>query len=266
MIAFFGRETAKRLVGDGVRADLLVANNVMAHVPNLNDFIGGMKIVLAPQGVVTVEFPHLLNLMKEVQFDTIYHEHFSYFSFCTANSVFAAHGLRLFDVEKLSTHGGSLRIYGCHADAHHAEAPEVADLLAEERAYGLDGPDAYRGFEEKVRKVKRNLLSFLIEAKESGKSVVGFGAAAKGNTLLNFCGIGTEFIDYVVDSNPHKQGLFLPGSRIPICEPAMIRNTRPDYILILPWNLADEIIGSNGFVSEWGGQFVVPIPETRIVG
>lgn len=266
MIAFFGRELARRIVGDGVKADLLVANNVMAHVPNLNDFIGGMKIVLAREGVVTVEFPHLLNLMREVQFDTIYHEHFSYFSFMTAQSVFAAHGMRLFDVEKLSTHGGSLRIYGCHADAAHPTTENVDALLQEERDAGLDGLPAYTGFERKVRAVKRSVLSFLIRAQEEGKSVVGFGAAAKGNTLLNYCGVGPELVDYVVDSNPHKQGLYLPGSRIPIFAPGRIRETRPDYVLILPWNLAHEITAAHGYVAGWGGKFVVPIPEVRILG
>ena len=266
MIAFFGRETAKRLVGDGVKADLLVANNVMAHVPNLNDFVGGMKMVLAPQGVITVEFPHLLNLIEQVQFDTIYHEHFSYFSFLTAEAVFAAHGMRLFDVEKLSTHGGSLRIYGCHAEADHAATENVDAMIREERAAGLDDISAYNGFGEKVRAVKRNLLQFLIDAKNEGKTVVGYGAAAKGNTLLNYCGIGPEFIDYVVDANPHKQGLYLPGSRIHICAPARIEETKPDYVLILPWNLADEIVAANDGIAGWGGRFVVPIPEVRFVG
>lgn len=266
MVAFFGRETAKRLVGNGVRADLLIANNVMAHVPNLNDFIGGMKIVLAPQGVVTVEFPHLLNLMNEVQFDTIYHEHFSYFSLITASAVFAAHGMRLFDVEKLPTHGGSLRIYGCHEDARHETTENVTALLAEEHDAGLDGNEAYSGFEDRVRRVKRSLLRFLTAAKDDGRSVVGYGAAAKGNTLLNYCGIGREFIDYVVDANPHKQGLFLPGSRIPICAPKRIRETRPDYVLILPWNLEDEIVAANADIATWGGRFVVPIPDVRVIG
>ncbi len=266
MVAFFGRETAKRLVGNGVRADLLIANNVMAHVPNLNDFIGGMKIVLAPQGVITVEFPHLLNLMREVQFDTIYHEHFSYFSFLTAQAVFEAHGMRLFDVERLSTHGGSLRIYACHAEAKHETTANVADVVTEECEAGLDGVDAYSGFEAKVRKIKRSLLRFLVDAKDAGKSVVGYGAAAKGNTLLNYCGIGPEFIDYVVDANPHKQGLYLPGSHIAIHAPERIAETRPDFILILPWNLQDEIVAANAKVASWGGKFVVPIPETRIVG
>lgn len=265
MVAFFGRETARRLLGNGVRADLLIANNVMAHVPNLNDFIGGMKIVLAPQGVVTVEFPHLLNLMNEVQFDTIYHEHFSYFSFMTAKAVFSAHGMRLFDVEKLPTHGGSLRIYGCHQDAGHETTDNVAALLAEESDAGLDRVEAYSGFEDRVRRVKRSLLRFLTEAKDEGRSVVGYGAAAKGNTLLNYCGVGPEFIDYVVDANPHKQGLFLPGSRIPICAPNRIRETRPDYVLILPWNLEDEIVAENADIATWGGRFVVPIPDVRVI-
>ncbi|MEX2453342.1 MAG: class I SAM-dependent methyltransferase [Rhodospirillaceae bacterium] len=265
MVAFFGRETAKRLVGNGVKADLLVANNVMAHVPNLNDFVGGMKLVLAPKGVVTVEFPHLLNLIREVQFDTIYHEHFSYFSFMTANAVFAAHGMRLFDVEKLPTHGGSLRIYGCHADADMETHESVTALLEEERAGGLGDSAAYAGFEEKIRAVKRSLLRFLIDAQESGRSVAGYGAAAKGNTLLNYCGIGPELVEYVVDANPHKQGLYLPGSHIPVHAPERIGETRPDYILILPWNLQEEIVSANAHVAGWGGRFVVPIPEVRIL-
>ena len=265
MVAFFGRETARRIVGDGVKADLLIANNVMAHVPNLNDFVGGFKIILAPEGVVTVEFPHLLNLIHENQFDTIYHEHFSYFSFLTAQSIFAAHGMRLFDVEKLSTHGGSLRIYGCHVDAGHRATENVDNLVAEETAAGLNEIGTYSGFEKRVHTVKCSLLSFLLRAKTSGKSVAAFGAAAKGNTLLNYCGVGPEFIEYVVDSNPHKQGLYLPGSRIPIFPPEHIRETRPDYILILPWNLADEIVTSNAYARDWGAQFVVPVPETRVI-
>lgn len=264
MISFFGRETARRIVGNGVKADLMVANNVMAHVPNLNDFVGGFKVLLAPEGVITVEFPHLLNLMRENQFDTIYHEHFSYFSFLTAESLFAAHGLRIFDVEKLTTHGGSLRIYGCHTDARHETTSHVEDLLSEERDAGLDDIAAYNGFEEKVHAVKWGLLSFLLRAKEQRKTVAAFGAAAKGNTLLNYCGVGPEFIEYVVDSNPHKQGLYMPGSRIPIYAPDHIRETRPDYVLILPWNLADEIASGHDYISSWGGRFVVPIPDVRI--
>jgi len=266
MTSFFSRETARRIVGDGVKADLLVANNVMAHVPNLNDFIGGFKIVLAPEGVVTVEFPHLLNLMNENQFDTIYHEHFSYFSFLTAEALFAAHGLRIFDVEKLTTHGGSLRIYGCHTNGKFKMTAHVGDLVAEERAAGLDDIATYSGFEKKVHKVKWGVLSFLLRAREQRKTVAAFGAAAKGNTLLNYCGVGPEFIDYVVDSNPHKQGLFMPGSRIPIYAPDHIHATKPDYVLILPWNLASEITTTHSYIKNWGGQFVVPIPEVRIVG
>ena len=265
LVAFFGRDTAKRIAGDGAKADLLIANNVLAHVPNLNDFVAGFRRVLAPEGVVTVEFPHLLNLILDRQFDTIYHEHFSYFSFLTAQSVFAAHGLRLFDVEKLNTHGGSLRIYACHADASHHTTDNVANLLDEENNAGLNSIETYDGFEKQVHHVKWSLLSFLLKAKEQQKSVVAFGAAAKGNTLLNYCGVGTEFIEYAVDSNPHKQGLYLPASRIPIYAPERIRETQPDYILILPWNLSDEIINASGYVRSWGGKFVVPIPETRVV-
>ena len=265
MVSFFGRDTARRIVGNGVKADLLIANNVMAHVPHLNDFVGGFKIVLAAEGVVTVEFPHLLNLINESQFDTIYHEHFSYFSFLTAQSIFAAHGMRLFDVEKLSTHGGSLRIYGCHTDAAHRETENVKSLIDEEQAAGLNQISTYSGFEQKVHNVKASLLSFLLQARRDRKTVAAFGATAKGNTLLNYCGVGPEFIEYVVDSNPHKQGLYLPGSRIPIHPPEHIRETKPDYILILPWNLADEISTSHAYAREWGAEFVVPVPETRIV-
>lgn len=264
-VAFFGRSTARQLVAEGRAADLLVGNNVLAHVPDLNDFVDGLRIALKPDGVLTMEFPHLLRLMERNQFDTIYHEHFSYFSFLAVERIFAAHGLTLFDVEELPTHGGSLRIYGRHTEPGLKQDRRVQDLHLREVAAGLDRPEAYEGFVERVKAVKRGLLSFLIKAKDDGKSVAAFGAAAKGNTLLNYCGIGTDMVDYVADSSPHKQGLFLPGSRIPIVEPGRIRETRPDFLLILPWNLADEIIAANEFIRDWGGRFVVPIPALKVI-
>jgi 2-polyprenyl-3-methyl-5-hydroxy-6-metoxy-1,4-benzoquinol methylase len=265
-VAFFGTETAKKLVAEGKAADLLLGNNVLAHVPDLNDFVHGLQIALKPGGVITMEFPHLLQLMRENQFDTIYHEHFSYFSFLTVQKVFAHHGLRIFDVDQLPTHGGSLRIYACHSGlAAHANTDRVEALLQTERAAGLDSLDAYRDFSERVKNVKRRLLAFLIEAKEAGKSVVGYGAPAKGNTLLNYCGVRTDFIDYTVDRSPHKQGRALPGVHIPILSPDKIRETKPDYVLILPWNLRDEVMSQMAHVREWGGQFVVPIPELTVL-
>ncbi len=263
-IAFFGRDTARALAADGMRADLIAANNVLAHVPDLNDFVAALPMVLADDGVITVEFPHLLTLIEENQFDTIYHEHFSYFSFLTARKVFAAHGLRVFDVDEIPSHGGSLRVYVCHDGAGHRETRAVGALGGREIDAGLTRIATYEGFGEKVKDVKRKLLGFLIGAKSDGKSIVGYGAAAKGNTLLNFCGIRGDFIDYVVDANPHKQGLYLPGTRIPILSPDHICETRPDYLLILPWNLRGEIMDTCAYISEWGGRFVVPIPEVRV--
>jgi SAM-dependent methyltransferase len=265
-VRFFGTETARALVQEGRRADLLLGNNVLAHVPDLNDFVKGMKIVLSPGGLITMEFPHLLRLMEENQFDTIYHEHFSYFSFLTVVRVFGSHGLRLFDVQQLPTHGGSLRIFATHAENQtHKETHAVAALLEEERAAGLGGLAAYADFSQRVRNTKRGLLKFLIQAKEQGKKIVGYGAPAKGNTLLNFCGVGPDIIDYTVDRSPHKQDHFLPGSRIPIFHPDKVRETRPDYLLILPWNLEAEIKQQMAHIREWGGQFVIPIPEVKVV-
>ena len=263
-IAFFGRNTARNLVEAGTRADLIVANNVLAHVPDLNDFVAALRVLLVEDGVITVEFPHLLKLIEEAQFDTIYHEHFSYFSLLTATAVFAAHGLCVFDVDELPTHGGSLRLYAGHAGGPHPVSDAVAALCARETAAGLGRIETYEGFGERVKEVKRKLLSFLIGAKADGKSLVAYGAAAKGNTLLNYCGVRGDFIDYVVDANPHKQGLYLPGTRIPILAPERIRETRPDYLLILPWNLSDEIMEACAYIREWGGRFVVPIPEVRV--
>jgi hypothetical protein len=263
LVRFFGTETARDLVAQGTRADLLVGNNVLAHVPDLNDFVEGLRILLAPQGVLTMEFPHLLRLLDEDQFDTIYHEHYSYFSFLAVRKVFAAHGLDLFDVEELPTHGGSLRIYARHTGQGPA-GERVADLLAREQAAGLGSLDAYRSFGPRVERLKRGFLRFLIQTREEGKSIVGYGAPAKGNTLLNYCGVRTDFLDYTVDRSPHKQGRYLPGTRIPILSPDRIRETRPDYVLILPWNLKEEVMEQMSDVRSWGGRFVVAVPEVRV--
>jgi 2-polyprenyl-3-methyl-5-hydroxy-6-metoxy-1,4-benzoquinol methylase len=266
LVKFFGTDTADALVADGRRADVLLGNNVLAHVPDINDFVRGMARLLSANGVITMEFPHLLRLMAENQFDTIYHEHFSYLSFMTVTRIFAAHGLRLFDVQQLPTHGGSLRIFATHAGANtHRESPAVATLLEEERAAGLDQPTTYETFDAQVRRTKRRLLNFLIEAKDQGKSIAAYGAPAKGNTLLNYCGIASDMIDFTVDRSPHKQNRFLPGSHLPIREPDAIRDARPDYVLILPWNLRDEIVRQMSYVADWGGQFVVPIPEVMVL-
>ena len=263
---FFGVKTAKELAASGLQADLLLGNNVLAHVPDVNDFVAGMKIALKRDGVITMEFPHLLQLMANNQFDTIYHEHFSYFSFVTVERIFAKHGLALFDVEELPTHGGSLRIYARHAENDKpAENANVESLRKREIGAGMTALATYEKFSENVRATKRNLLDFLIRVKREGKSVVGYGAPAKGNTLLNYCGIRTDFLDYTVDRSPHKQGLFLPGTRIPVHAPDRIRQTRPDYILILPWNIKDEIIEQMSHVREWGGKFVVPIPRVEVI-
>ncbi len=265
-VGFFGTELAHELVDEGVRADLLLGNNVLAHVPALNDFVAGMEVLLAPDGVITMEFPHLLQLMRHNQFDTIYHEHFSYFSFTTVRAVFAHHGLRMFDVDQVPTHGGSLRIFACHTDSSaHETTPRVDALLADEHEAGLDRLDGYAGFPEQVRRTKRALLRFLIDAKESGASVAAYGAPAKGNTLLNYCGVRSDLIDFTVDQSPHKQGRFLPGTHLPIHAPAHIAEAKPDYLLILPWNLRDEIVADMSVVRSWGGRFVVPIPEVTVL-
>ena len=266
LVKFFGVETARALAEQGRRADLLLGNNVLAHVPDLNDFVAGIKILLKTDGVVTMEFPHLLRLMQGNQFDTIYHEHFSYFSFLTVQKVFAKHGLILFDVQQLETHGGSLRIFAKH-DARSSKpiSPSVESLLEEERGQGLDKLHVYAEFAEKVRSTKRKLLQFLIDAKSAGKSIAAYGAPAKGNTLLNFCGIRSDFIDYMVDLSPHKQGMFLPGTHIPIYAPERVMKTKPDYLLILPWNIKDEIMKQMAEIRSWGGKFVLPIPEVKVV-
>jgi hypothetical protein len=265
-VKFFGRKTATEVAQEYGRADLLLGNNVLAHVPDINDFVGGMSVLLKQGGVITMEFPHLLKLMDENQFDTIYHEHFSYLSFTTVEKIFAHHGLRLFDVDQIPTHGGSLRIYGCHAkDETHPNTLAVQQLRQEEAARGLTGLAAYGAFERLVKETKRKLLSFLIDVRQQGKSIVGYGAPGKGNTLLNYCGIRTDFLDYTVDRSPHKQGRYTPGTHIPIVDPERIRATRPDYVLILPWNLQSEITKQHSYIKEWGGRFVVPIPTVKVL-
>jgi len=265
MTTMFRTEVARELAAAGTRADLLCGANVLAQVSDLNDFVAALKILLKPRGVVTIEFPHLMRLMEENQFDTIYHEHFSYFSLLTAERILAAHGLTLFDVEELTTHGGSLRIYARHVeDEGKPVGARVLELRAREEIGGFTRLDRYASFGEQVKETKRKLLDFLITAKRQGKSVAGYGAPGKGNTLLNYCGIRTDFLDYTVDRSPHKQGKFLPGTRVPIFHPEKIRETRPDYVLILPWNLRDEIIEQMSHIREWGGQFVVPIPEVKV--
>ena len=264
IVKFFGVETAQELVASGKQADLLAANNVIAHVPDLNDFVAGMKILLKPEGVITVEFHHLLNLITKSQFDSIYHEHFSYFSLLSMEKVMAAHGLKVFDVEEISTHGGSLRVYACHQESSREICGGVTEVKDKEIAAGLTRMETYLAFGEKVKATKRQLLSFLIEAKNQGKSIVGYGAPAKAITLLNYCGVRTDFIDYIVDRSPHKQGSFVPGTRLPILAPEKIAETKPDYLLILPWNLKEEIMSQMEMIRDWGGKFVVPIPEVQV--
>jgi SAM-dependent methyltransferase len=264
-VAFFGEKTARHLAEDEWSSDLIIGNNVLAHVPDINDFVEGIRILLKPTGVATIEFPHLMNLMQHNQFDTIYHEHFSYLSFSIVERVFAKHGLKVFDVQELPTHGGSLRIFAAHeSDVSKCKAESVDKLRQREEKAGLLTLTPYLAFNEQVRETKRRLLRFLIEAKEKGKRVVGYGAPAKGNTLLNYCGIRTDFLDYTVDRNPAKQGHFLPGVRIPVYIPDMIRKTQPDFVLILPWNIKDEVMQQMAYIREWGGQFVVPIPDIKV--
>jgi SAM-dependent methyltransferase len=266
LVKFFGVETARELAEKGIRGDLVLGNNVLAQVPNLNSFVEGIRIILNRNGVCTLEFPHLLRTILGIQFDQIYHEHFSYFSALAANKIFAAHGLRIFGVEELWTHGGSLRIYVCHADdATHPTEASVSELVRREREAGLHRLETYAEFADRVRATKRALLGFLIEAKSIGKSLVGYGAPGKGNTLLNYCGIRTDFLDYTVDRNPYKQGKFLPGTHIPIFAPEKIAETRPDYVLILPWNLKDEITAQLAYCRSWGAKFVIPVPEVSVI-
>lgn len=263
---FFGRATAEALAADGVVADLMLGNNVLAHVPDLNDFVAGIPLLLAPHGTVTFEFPHLLQLIENNQFDTIYHEHFSYFSLITVERVLAAHGLTVFDVDELPTHGGSLRIYARHSsDDARPVTDQVAELRARELGRGYAGREVYAEFGARVRETKNRILDFCISAARAGKRIAGYGAPAKGNTLLNFCGIRTDYLDFTVDRSPHKQGTFLPGTHVPVLAPEAIRDARPDYVVILPWNLKDEIMAEMPFIRDWGGRFVVPIPELTVL-
>jgi len=265
IVEFFGLKTAKDLATKKKHADLLIGNNVLAQVPNLNEFVESMKILLKPSGVINMEFPHLMKLIDGNQFDTIYHEHFSYFSFITVEKVFAAHGLTIFDVEELPTHGGSLRIYARHTeDISKPVTLHVAELRAKEKAEGFINLKKYFSFAEKVKETKRNLLNFLINLKRRKKSIVGYGAPGKGNTLLNYCGIRSDFLDYTVDRNPYKQGKFLPGTHIPIFHPNKIEETKPDYVLILPWNIKEEIMNQLSYISNWDGRFIVPIPKVSL--
>ncbi|MFO0982797.1 MAG: class I SAM-dependent methyltransferase [Planctomycetota bacterium] len=262
---FFGRELARELAREGKHADLMLGNNVLAQVPDINDFVGGMKLLLKREGVVTIEFPHLMRLIEGNQFDTIYHEHFSYFSFITAEKIFAAHGLTLFDVDELPTHGGSIRIYAKHSESRRPIAERVAMMRQREIDQGFTSMATYASFEHQVRRTKHKLLAFLIEAKSQGKSIAGYGAPGKGNTLLNYCGIRTDFLDYTADRNPFKHGKFCPGTHIPIFPPEQIAATKPDYVFILPWNLRHEIIAQLAYIRSWGGKFVVPIPEVHVI-
>jgi SAM-dependent methyltransferase len=264
-VEFFGTKLARKLVAEGIRADLIVGNNVLAQVPDLNDFVAGMKLLLKPEGVITLEFPHLERLIEENQFDTIYHEHFSYFSLLTTREAARRHGLRITDVEELPTHGGSLRVHLAHDESAHAVSPRVDALLLREQALRFDSIEGYSGMAPKVMRVKRDLLAFLIAAKNEKKTVCGYGAPGKGNTLLNYCGIGTDFLDFTVDRNPYKHGRYTPGMHIPILPVEALDRRKPDYILILPWNLKAEIVRQMHHAAAWGAKFVVPIPYLSII-
>ncbi len=265
LVKFFSLETANELVAKKKQADLLIGNNVLAQVPDLSSFIQGIKVLLKPQGVVTAEFPHLAQLIEGNQLDTIYHEHFSYFSFIAVERIFASHGLTVFDVEELLTHGGSLRIFACHSEnSSFPVARRVKELREKEKREGFADLNKYLAFSERAKETKRKLLSLLISLKRKGKSIVGYGAPGKGNTLLNYCGVRTDFLDYTVDRNPYKQGKFLPGTHVPIFHPDKITETKPDYLLILPWNIRDEIIRQMSHIGNWGGRFIVPIPEATV--
>jgi len=265
LVRFFGTELAKELASQGQSADLLLGNNVLAQVPDLNDFVEGLKILLKPAGVLTLEFPHLLRLIEHNEFDTIYHEHFSYFSLLTTMSIMHAHGLRIFRVEELPTHGGSLRVWACRSeDATHSLDSSVEAVLQQEKKAALDTLAGYESFAQRVKETKWALVEFLVKAAREGKTVAGYGAPGKSATLLNYCGIGTDLIEYTVDRSPYKQGRYLPGSHIPIYSPDRIRETKPDYVVILPWNLKDEITNQLHFIREWGGRFVVPIPKIHV--
>ena len=265
-VQFFGVETAKSLRDEGLLADLIIGNNVLAHVPDINDFVGGMKIALSETGIITMEFPHLMQMLENIYYDTIYHEHYSYLSLFSVEKIFARHGLTIFDVEEIAPQGGSLRIYACHAqDETHPLEARVKALRDRELEGGVNSLARYHDFAERVHRSKRQLLRFLSDAKENRKSVVGYGAPAKGNTLLNFCGIKTDLLDYTVDISPHKQGRLLPGTRIPIHAPDKIEETKPDYVLILPWNIKSEIMEQMSVIRQWGGQFVVPLPDVEVL-
>jgi len=265
LVKFFGAGIAEELAAEGRSADLIAGNNVLAQVPDLNDFVEGLRIMLKPDGVLTLEFPHLLRLMEQNEFDTIYHEHFSYFSMLTTVRILEAHGLKAFDVEELASHGGSLRVYACRSESRmHTVMPSVRDLIAQEEQAGLASGEGYESFARQVKRTKTALVEFLMDANKQGKSVAGYGAPGKSATLLHYCGIGKDLIEYTVDRSPYKQGRFLPGNHIPIYHPDRIRETKPDYVVILPWNLKDEIMKQLSYVREWGGRFVVPIPEVAI--
>jgi SAM-dependent methyltransferase len=264
-ITFFTEEYANKLQDNGKKADLIIGNNVLAHNPDINDFVAGLKIALADKGIITLEFPHFLQLFEKNQFDTIYHEHYSYLSLGPVCTLFRKHGLKLFDVDELTTHGGSLRIYVSHADAGYVVSDDVKELLGKEKRAGLYETETYQLFAQRVYRTKRNILSLLIDLKNNGKKVAGYGAPAKGNTLLNYCGIRSDFLEYVVDINPRKQGKYLPGTHLPIFSPEKIKADKPDYILILPWNIKDEIMRQCEFIREWGGKFIIPIPEPEVV-
>ncbi len=265
LVKFFGTNTANELVSKGIKSDLLLGNNVLAHVPDINDFVEGMKILLKQKGVITMEFPHLIQLINKNQFDTIYHEHFSYLSLFTVMKIFEQHKLKIFDVEELKTHGGSLRIYATHINNSTQIIHErVKKLLEKEIEFGVGRIATYTNFQKQILKVKKQLLDFLNSLKKEKKKIVCYGAAAKGNTLLNYCNIGLDHIDYVVDRSLYKQGMYLPGTHIPIKSPDEIRNTKPDYLLILPWNLKEEIMEQMNYIREWGGKFMIPIPEIEI--
>ncbi len=266
-IKFFGVETSGYMVDTYGQADLIIGNNILAHVPDINDFVQGLKNFLKPGGIITMEFPHLLRLIEENQFDTIYHEHFSYLSFTIVRDIFRKYDIKIFDVEELPTHGGSLRIYGCHLeDETKTVHNHVIDIINREETLGMNSLAYYSSFNEKVKATKRDILAFLIQEKNEGKHFVGYGAPGKGNTLLNYCGIRTDFFDYVVDINPNKHGNYLPGSHIPIYHPDIIKETKPEYVVILPWNLKDEIVNQHNYIFDWEGKFVLFIPKLTIIG
>jgi 2-polyprenyl-3-methyl-5-hydroxy-6-metoxy-1,4-benzoquinol methylase len=260
---FFGTALANKLATEGKQADLIIGNNVYAHVPDINDFSAGLKIVLKPGGVITLEFPHLMRLIEHTQFDTIYHEHFSYLSLHVVNHIFTSVGLRIWDVEELGTHGGSLRIFGCHAEDQRRNSHTVSRILAEEERKALLDPSTYQKFQQSADKLKNNFVTFLIDRKREGCSVAGYGAAAKGNTLLNYAGVRHDLLPYICDAGSFKQGKYMPGSHIPIVDPIVLRERRPDYIVIFPWNIADEVIAQHSYVKEWGGKFITAVPELR---